>query len=77
MVTMLTLDWLWMPSYGAAGAALASTVAYVVSTLYTLWAYSRSTGTASWTCLVVHWSDFRYIREIVHGVLAKIRGKRA
>src|SRR5262245_28646376 len=77
LVTMLTLDWVWMPTYGAAGAALASTVAYVLSTLYTLWAYSRSTGTPSWTCLVVHWSDFHYIRDICNGVLAKIRGKRA
>lgn len=77
MVTMLGLDWLWMPRYGATGAALASTVAYVASTLYTLWAYSRSTGTASWTCLVVHLSDFRYIRDIVNGVLVKLRWRRA
>jgi O-antigen/teichoic acid export membrane protein len=77
MVTMLALDLLWMPRYGAAGAALASTVAYVASTAYTLWAYSRNTGTASWTCLVVHPSDFRYIVDILNAVLQKLRWRRA
>ncbi len=77
MVTMLGLDWLWMPEYGASGAALASTVSYLASTLYTLWAYSRGTGTPSWTCLVVHLSDFRYIRDIMHAVLVKLHWRRA
>lgn len=77
MAVMIGLDFLWMPEWGSAGAALASTVAYVVSTLYTLWAYSRNTGIASWTCLVVHLSDFRYIGDIVNGVLRKLRRKPA
>ena len=77
MVVMLTLDVLWMPYYGALGAALASTVAYVASTLYTVWAYSRNTGIASWTCLVVHLSDFRYIGDIFRGVIAKLRRRPA
>ncbi|MGE3175386.1 MAG: polysaccharide biosynthesis C-terminal domain-containing protein [Planctomycetota bacterium] len=76
MVVMLGLDLLWIPQYGAAGAALASTVAYVVSTLYTLYAYSRSTGTPSWTCLIVHWSDFRYMVDILNAVLVKLRWRR-
>jgi Na+-driven multidrug efflux pump len=77
LVVMLALDLVWMPEYGAVGAAFASTVAYVASTLYTVWAYSRSTGTPSWTCLIVHWSDFRFIREIGSGVLTKLRWRRS
>ncbi|MEQ1631182.1 MAG: polysaccharide biosynthesis C-terminal domain-containing protein, partial [Planctomycetota bacterium] len=73
MVVMLTLDVLWMPYYGALGAALASTVAYVASTLYTLYAYSRNTNIPSWTCLIVHLSDFHYIGEIFQAVVAKLR----
>ncbi len=77
MVTMISLDFLWMPRFGAAGAALASTVAYVVSTLYTLYAYSRSVGIPSWKCLIVHWSDLRYFQDITGAVLAKLRRRRA
>jgi len=77
LVVMLALDLVWMPEYGAVGAAFASTVAYVSSTLYTVWAYSRSTGTKSWTCLIVHWSDFRFIREIGSGVFTKLRWRRS
>lgn len=77
LVTMIGLDILWMPTYGASGAALASTVAYIVSTMYTLWAYRRSTGTAIWTCLIMHPSDFRYVGQILNAVLAKLRWRRS
>jgi O-antigen/teichoic acid export membrane protein len=77
MVTMLALDVLWMPYYGARGAALASTVAYVVSTLYTVWAYSRETGTESWRCLIVQGSDFAYFGGIARAVLDKLRRRPA
>ncbi len=77
MVTMLALDVLWMPEYGARGAALASTVAYVVSTIYTVWAYSRGTGIESWRCLIVQASDFSYFGDIARAVVAKLRRRAA
>ena len=73
LVTMLVLDWVWIPEYGAAGAALASTVAYVASTIYTLWAYSRSTDVPTWSCIFVQWSDFIYFQQIVSAVRRKLR----
>ena len=73
LVTMLVLDWVWIPEYGAAGAALASTVAYVASTIYTLWAYSRSTDVPTWSCIFVQWSDFVYFQQIVSAVRRKLR----
>ncbi len=76
LVTMLGLDFVLMPEYGAAGAALASTIAYTVSTLYTLWAYTRSTGASAVSCLFVQRSDFRYIVQIVNAVLVKLRWRR-
>ncbi|HEX5053071.1 MAG TPA: polysaccharide biosynthesis C-terminal domain-containing protein [Planctomycetota bacterium] len=77
LVVMLGLDLLWIPEQGAVGAAAASTVAYVSSTIFTLWAYGRQTGTPIWRCLFVHTSDFRYIREIAAAVVGKLRRKRA
>jgi O-antigen/teichoic acid export membrane protein len=77
LVTMLALDVLLIPTYEAVGAAAASTVSYVIGTVYTLWAYGRETGTPLWRCLFVHRSDLRYIREIVVAILGKLRSKRA
>ena len=77
LVTMLALDVLLIPTYEAVGAAAASTVSYVIGTIYTLWAYGRETGTPLWRCLFVHRSDLRYIREIVVAILGKLRSKRA
>jgi O-antigen/teichoic acid export membrane protein len=76
LVTMLGLDVWLIPAEGARGAALASTVAYVVGSLYTLHVYARETRTSWLSCLVVHPSDFRYIREILVAVVAKLRKRR-
>ncbi|MCB9876930.1 MAG: polysaccharide biosynthesis C-terminal domain-containing protein [Planctomycetes bacterium] len=73
LVVMLGLDLWLVPGEGAKGAAIASTVAYLIGTLWTLVAYSASTGTSAWRCLFVHVEDFRYIREIAAAVLGKLR----
>lgn len=72
-VVMLALDALWIPGEGALGAAWASTVAYLVGTVFTVAAYSRQTGTPMWRCLVVHGADFRYIGDVFAAVLGKLR----
>lgn len=73
LASMLGLDMLWIPLHGASGAAAASTVSYVLGTIYTVFAYSRQTGTAWWRCLFVHGTDFRYVAEILAAVLQKLR----
>jgi O-antigen/teichoic acid export membrane protein len=75
-VTMIAFDLLWIPAHGAAGAAAASSVAYVAGTVFTVVAYSVQTRTPAWRCLFVHASDLRYIREILAAVTAKLRKKR-
>ena len=75
LVTMLALDVWWIPLHGANGAALASTVAYVAGTVWTVVAYSRQTDIAAWRCLFVHPSDFGYIRDIFAAVIRKLRRK--
>lgn len=74
---MVAFDYALIPTWGATGAAFASTIAYVVSTIYTLFAYARETGTPMAHCLIVQRSDFRYVREIASAVLAKLRRRRA
>jgi hypothetical protein len=76
-VAMLALDFAWIPSHGALGAAWASSVAYVLGSAWTLVAWSRQTGIAAWRCVIVHPSDFRYIRDIVAAILGKLRRSRA
>lgn len=75
-VVMLGLDFLWVPSGGATGAAQASTVAYLASSAYMLWAYRRDTGVSLSECLLLRRSDVTYIWEIVLAVWNKLRRRR-
>lgn len=75
LVVMVGLDIWLVPQYGAAGCAAASTIAYAVGTLWTLWAYSSQTGVRIWECLFVQRSDFGYIRDILAAVINKLRRK--
>ena len=77
LVVMLGLDLVLIPEHGALGAAVASTVAYTIGTIWTLFAYGAQTGTRIWECLFVQLSDFRYIRDIVAAVIQKLRRKRS
>ena len=77
LVVMIALDVLWIPAYGAYGAAAASTVAYVVSALYTLIAYRLCGGGAIGQCLLLRPSDAGYVRELAVAIRDKIRRKRS
>jgi len=73
LATMLGLDAVLIPEHGAVGAAAASSIAYALATLYTLWEYGRQTGNSILTCVLIRGSDLRYVREIGGAVLAKLR----
>lgn len=77
LVAMLALDVVLIPAHGALGAAIASTSAYVLSTVYTCWAYGRQTGTPIWRFVIVHLRDFRYIGDIVSAVVSKVKKLRS
>lgn len=76
LVAMLLGDLWWIPEHGAVGAAMASTVAYLISTAYTLAAYGRQTDTPMHRCLIVQRCDMRYLKEIGAAVMAKLRRRR-
>jgi len=76
LVVMLIFDVILIPDMGARGAAIASTIAYLSSSLYTLVAYSRNSGASIRECLIVRRSDWVYIREIGRSVWSKIRRRK-
>lgn len=76
LVTMVTLDVLWIPSDGAFGAARASSIAYLASAAYTLVVYRRTGGAPILHCLVPQRGDLRYVREIGAAIGEKLRGRR-
>jgi len=71
-VVMVGLDLLWVPSGGAAGAAQASSVAYLASSLYMLIVYKRDTGVRLRDCVLLRRSDLGYLTDIVKSVWSKI-----
>lgn len=72
-VGMIALDLLWVPEHGAIGAAQASTVAYFLAAVYTLWIYARSGGAPAIACVIPQRGDLRHVREIASSVWRKIR----
>ena len=77
LVTMLALDVVLIPTHGAWGAAVASSIAYGASAVYTLVAYARCGGAGIGQCLVPRPSDWLYVREIWEAVREKIWGRRS
>lgn len=73
LVLMLALDLLWIPEHGASGAALASSVAYIASTAYTVWVYARNTELPVLSCLLMQKSDFKYFREIAGAIRRRLK----
>lgn len=73
-VVMVVLDWVWIPTHGALGAAYASSVAYFVSAVYSLFAYRMTGGGTIGACLLMRRSDLSYVRELVSAVIEKVKG---
>lgn len=56
--------WLLIPRLGIRGAALASSLSYVASTAYLVWAFRRATG-ASLRDFFPQWEDLEYARSLL------------
>ena len=76
-VVMVALDWVLIPTYGALGAAYASTAAYGVSAAYSLFAYRTTGGGGALACVLLRRSDVSYVRDLVSAVVEKIKGLRS
>jgi Na+-driven multidrug efflux pump len=73
LVTMCVLDWMWVPVEGAIGAAWASSIAYVASSVYTLLAYRGSGGGRVLACLLPRPADWEYVRAVSSALVDKLR----
>ncbi len=71
-VTMLAGDVLLVPSYGATGAALASSVAYAASALASLIVYAKDTGVSIGALLIPRREDLAEYR----GVWKRLTGRK-
>jgi Na+-driven multidrug efflux pump len=61
----ISLNVLWIPEYGAQGAALASTVSYSIAALLFLYFYSKEVDIPITTILSYKKSDFDTFRQIL------------
>jgi O-antigen/teichoic acid export membrane protein len=64
---------LLIPPYGVIGAALASTLAYLVTGLLTILFYTRLSRNRAWEVMRLSWTDW----ELIKMAATAIRGKRS
>lgn len=72
LVTMVGLDVVLIPQHGAIGAAIASSVGYFVSSVYSLFAYRMTGGAGYAECLFPRRSDLEYARDLVDAIREKV-----
>jgi O-antigen/teichoic acid export membrane protein len=64
---------LLIPLYGIIGAALATTIAYVMTAVITIWFYTRLSRNSAWAVMRLGRTDW----EIIKVATATVRGKRS
>ncbi len=75
-VSILVADLVFVPERGAAGAAIATSIGYLASSLFCLFIYWRRTGVGCLEVLIVRRSDWRYAQMIISAVLDKVFSRR-
>lgn len=74
---MIVLDIALIPEHGAVGAAWASSVAYIASATYTLFAYRANGGGGVFECLIARPSDWEYATELFGAIRDKLWRRRS
>jgi len=69
LVATVALDLLLIPRYGIAGAALASSISYLLTTAVVLVAFARVGGLSPAACVLPQPGDLRYVLDGVQSVL--------
>lgn len=72
VAVMIVLDFLWIPRFGAQGAAAASLVAYLASALASVLIYARVAGVAALDLLVPRRSDRAHYRAAWEGLKRRL-----
>ncbi|PIE22592.1 MAG: hypothetical protein CSA62_11505 [Planctomycetota bacterium] len=76
LVSMTVLDLYLVPSYGPVGAALGSSIAYLLSAIASVFVYVRSVRIRFSQLLIPHREDLQHYAEVLQGLRARFGGKR-
>lgn len=74
LIINLFLNYLWIPPYGAMGAAWATNVSYALGTFIYILLYSKITGAGMKEIFSYSVSDFLFMRDLVQKIKLKLRG---
>ncbi|AFY69420.1 polysaccharide biosynthesis protein [Thalassoporum mexicanum PCC 7367] len=74
-VLNIGLNWVWIPRYGANGAAIASTVSYAISAIVFMFAYAKINQITIWQLLKYQRSDFSLLSELAIKLKNKLKNK--
>jgi O-antigen/teichoic acid export membrane protein len=74
LVATIVLNLLLLPRIGIAGAAIASTVSYTISTVLSLWVFWHKTGHDRWSTVIISGSDVRQIARWMAAQTARLVG---
>jgi O-antigen/teichoic acid export membrane protein len=72
LVCTVALDVLLIPRYGASGAAVASSIAYTVATLASLWAFRRESGSSLRAALILRGEDLDRYGRLFKAALSRL-----
>ncbi|MCD6168519.1 MAG: polysaccharide biosynthesis C-terminal domain-containing protein, partial [Caldisericia bacterium] len=73
-IITIGLDLVFIPLIGVSGAALASTIAYVICLIFTMHWYRKTTTLSLTKIIIPHRDDFRYFWNYGNRVIKKIFG---
>jgi len=65
------LNILWIPKWGINGAALATTISYLVMFVVTIIFYTRISGNKTKDIILLKKNDFKFYKEIMHRVFGR------
>ncbi len=73
VVLQVALNLVWIPRYGASGAAWATTVSYGITLAVRLWMYMRLSGNSWATVIVPQPSDWLLYRQLARLAWSRVR----
>jgi len=77
LITQVLLSLVWIPRFGATGAAWATTISYGLTSTAWLWLYMRLSGNSLTTVVVPQSSDWHLYRQLARLAWSRLRGQLA
>jgi O-antigen/teichoic acid export membrane protein len=74
VIVQVALNLAWIPSFGATGAAWATTISYGITSAVRLWLYMKLSGNTWATVVLPQASDWLLYRQLAHLAWSRLRG---